>query len=171
MTMQEFVVEASELSPTCTRRAAILWKFVKLVAGIHIYAACFCECSDLLSQWRGYASSRYGYALGFKIPILQGLQNNAVFLLGKCIYDSRQQQTIVEEAIEYLLDEQRCEENLLMNDFMGILEYGEFFKHPSFLREQEWRLVCASVPKENKQQLRPGKSHDNTIYVAGYWFW
>lgn len=159
MTMlKEILAEESRLTPTRARRAYILWNYITLIGSLNIYATCFCECGDLLSQWRGYASSGYGYALGFKTLTLQNLQDDPVFLLGRCIYDRRLQETIVEEAIEYVLDEKRCEEHLVINDFMSIVEYGAFFKHSSFLNEQEWRLVCASIPKDNKKRFRQGKS-------------
>ena len=33
--------------------------------GPHLYAFCFCEDGDLLSQWRGYGVLGRGYAVGF----------------------------------------------------------------------------------------------------------
>jgi hypothetical protein len=33
--------------------------------GINIFAACFCEDGDLLSQWRGYSESGGGASIGF----------------------------------------------------------------------------------------------------------
>jgi hypothetical protein len=42
----------------------ILYKVDDLVETF--FAACFCEDGDLLSQWRGYAGRRGGYALGFR---------------------------------------------------------------------------------------------------------
>jgi hypothetical protein len=41
-------------------------------ATYHAYAACFCEDSDLLSQWRGYAGEG-GYAIGFRTAALASM--------------------------------------------------------------------------------------------------
>lgn len=69
---------------------------------INLFAACFCENGDLLSQWRGYAGGGQGYAIGFNSDTLQRATE---FKLGKCIYDPDLQHRIVEQAIQHCLDD------------------------------------------------------------------
>jgi hypothetical protein len=144
--------------PVRIERAGVLWKFANEIAGMEIYATCFCENGDLLSQWRGYAASGYGYALGLKSPILRNTVNgNPSLLLGKCIYDAKSQGKIIGEAVEYLLDEGPTDHDELIQEFLGVLTYGAFFKHPSFIEEQEWRLISIYGPSD-KRHFRRGKS-------------
>src|SRR5262249_11724987 len=43
------------------QRATLLWKLANNKEGTSMCVACFCEDDDLLSQWRGYARTGYGY--------------------------------------------------------------------------------------------------------------
>jgi hypothetical protein len=45
------------------------------IEAINIFAACFCENGDLLSQWRGYAASGGGSAIGFDSRVLKMLRS------------------------------------------------------------------------------------------------
>ena len=55
-----------------------------------IYVACFCEKSDLLSQWRGYGAGQ-GYAIGFERDGLNSLPSVSGYesFVRKAIYDVR----------------------------------------------------------------------------------
>jgi Protein of unknown function (DUF2971) len=143
--------------PVRIKRAHVLWMLVKQLAAMEIHATCFCENGDLLSQWRGYAASGYGYALGFRTSALKSLHDGPAYLLGKCIYETPEQVQIVEEAIEYVLDDKQCDEDFAVGEFLGTLTYGAFFKHPSFKEEQEWRLISIPGPTDQRR-FRRGKS-------------
>ncbi len=112
------------------------------------FVACFCENSDLLSQWRAYGANGSGYAIGFsskhmRDPDLPGLR------LRRVIYDGRQQRRLVAAVIKRVtatLKESGSEDDDildkisrfaadLLHDCMAV------FKHPAFAEEKEWRLV------------------------------
>jgi hypothetical protein len=62
---------------------------------INIFAVCFCENGDLLSQWRGYAGGKYGYSIGFDSDALMQIADRNEFTLGRCIYDTAVQRNII----------------------------------------------------------------------------
>lgn len=68
---------------------------------VNIFAACFCQDGDLLSQWRGYSGDGQGYAIAFDSRALTKLASVGNFTVGKCIYDTELQYTILKEAIEH----------------------------------------------------------------------
>ena len=63
------------------------------------FIACFCESSDLLSQWRGYANTGGGYALGFyfcnQTKIVQDETAELKPRLRKVIYDECAQRELL----------------------------------------------------------------------------
>jgi hypothetical protein len=65
------------------------------------YVSCFCEDGDLLSQWRAYSHRGAGYAIGFDLAKLRALSNpdDAGFLLGRVIYDRKEQMSILRGAL------------------------------------------------------------------------
>ena len=114
---------------------------------INIFASCFCEIGDLLSQWRGYTGGSHGYSIGFNSSVLAASGNRTGFTLGRCIYDPVQQRAVVDEAIEI------CVQGLPPNNPLRALQHGNlapllfrcgaFFKDASFGDEQEWRMVSS----------------------------
>jgi len=40
------------------------------ITDINVFAVCFCEQADLLSQWRGYSGERCGLSIGFRVAKL-----------------------------------------------------------------------------------------------------
>jgi hypothetical protein len=130
---------------------------------INIFAICFCEKSDLLSQWRGYAGNQ-GYSLAFSTNALMQATAVSNFVLGRCIYDQTLQRKIVEEAIAYCLDQGLM---FPMNRKFGyhgpladmLFRCGVFFKDVSFVEEQEWRLVSTTIMfHDNRLRFRFGNS-------------
>jgi len=109
-----------------------------------------------LSQWRGYAGSGYGYSLGFGTAFLKALRGNFGFVLGKCVYDELLQEQIVKETLEYLLNVPHGQKETV-RDFAAALQYGAFFKNPSFSEEREWRLVSFVPAQLAPIQFRKGK--------------
>ena len=112
------------------------------------YVACFSEKEDCLSQWRGYADDGKGMAIGFNKKILEQLfqfkRHNLKF--AKAIYDKNKQERYIEKLVK---------ENLRKMEVKGVQHVGlelntnykiEFSlcKHPSFVEEEEWRLVFTS---------------------------
>ncbi len=71
---------------------------------INIFAVCFCEDGDLLSQWRGYAGGSCGYSIGFDPDALMQIADRNGFVLGRCIYDPGVQREIIQQAIAHCIE-------------------------------------------------------------------
>ncbi len=116
---------------------------------INIFAVCFCENGDLLSQWRGYSGITHGYSIGFDPESLMHIASQTNFTIGRCIYDLEVQQAIIHEAITHCVNnEVDFSPSARRWGFHGpladiIFRCGGFFKDPSFKDEQEWRLISS----------------------------
>jgi len=113
-------------------------------------AICFCAKGDLLSQWRAYADSGKGCALGFDAPALSYSAGE----LFKVIYKEEEQVALIRETIDIVtqsmsasietLGEMQVEEILPTYSMMLRYHLNRMiftFKHPSFEEESEWRLI------------------------------
>jgi hypothetical protein len=109
----------------------------------HVYATCFCEKGDLLSQWRAYGGDG-GYAIGFRTEWLLDV--------------SASQDSIHFAKVTYGLDDARPRLDAMLNEVArpvagfpgatGNFRLMEFvlptvaaIKDPTFAEEQEWRLL------------------------------
>lgn len=121
--------------------------------GIPIYVACFSECEDLLSQWRGYGG-KLGYALGFSSTSLASIASKQGFKFEPVKYNNQEHEAllrpIVLELIEHFepgweapLDREKIEK-IFRPGMAQIAAKSAIVKHPSFSEEREWRLH--SVP-------------------------
>jgi hypothetical protein len=113
------------------------------------YAACFCERSDLLSQWRGYGGSEQGIAIMFKRNELANALKGLKATLFPVTYGQIKTKSEITQALsEKLADfeaaasvdghsvsEKRENAHSLLS---GLLPQ---FKHYGFKDEQEWRVV------------------------------
>lgn len=102
-----------------------------------MFIACFCEDSDLLSQWRGYGTDQ-GYALGFDIAQLKSLDLGEISPV----------QYGIKNPLEYFAQE--LDAATRPSAHPGIAEWhnSEFLlrrlalvKHPGFAEEREWRAL------------------------------
>jgi hypothetical protein len=124
---------------------------------INIFAVCFCENGDLLSQWRGYSGSSHGYSIAFNSKSLTHITSTKNFTIGKCIYDIDLQWAIVREAIAYCIEnEVDFSSSARKWGFHGpladlLFKCGGFFKDISFEEEREWRLVSSTIMYDDDQ--------------------
>src|ERR1700730_12689181 len=70
---------------------------------LHVYAACFCEEGDLLSQWRSYARQATGYAIEFSWAKLRN--RFALNRLGRVEYSEHSQREVLNQIVNSLLDD------------------------------------------------------------------
>jgi hypothetical protein len=140
----------------------VLKRFVNISMKVNVCVVCFCDDKDLLSQWRGYSGSNgYGYSIGFNTTKLKEIALKADFTLHRCIYDQIEQKKIIKEILNDY--EPRLTENIgditpLMRQFSSeIIKHGAYFKHPSFRKENEWRLISKPLDVCDLR-LRRGKS-------------
>ena len=88
-----------------TDKSYILNATIKLINTFkyNIFITCFSEEKDLLSQWKGYANSGFGYSIGFKFSQIIERQKMKYFnfaTLKKVIYDSDKQEEILTNTIK-----------------------------------------------------------------------
>jgi hypothetical protein len=123
----------------------------------HPFVFSFCESSNLLSQWRGYAGGGRGYSLGFNFynetriaANLSDFNDGKKPYLRKLIYNRQTQQKLVQdylqgvaaaarEALGRRLDFEAPE--IVMASQAVNLDMLVSFKHPAFEEEGEWRMV------------------------------
>lgn len=147
------------------------------------YIACFCERDDLLNQWRVYAGTGGGYALGLtakEIGLRWGeLHPTQDFVLRKVVYDIDIQKQLIFEVLELaakLLEE--ATQGISVADANNLIarcchfvrsevaDYLFCFKHPAFAVEEEWRLCHIVSPRqEDHVQYRDGP-YGLTPYVC-----
>ena len=123
---------------------------------VNICLASFCIDGDLLSQWRAYATTANGVALGFSRDFLAYLATRQEFQIWKCLYSPEQHERIIDELIDLLLrlhgEPQWSRQppygnGELWRSFTTVfLQVAPVLKHPSFHEEREWRLISAPVP-------------------------
>jgi hypothetical protein len=156
----------SEKTAACGR----LKRSLEGIQDINIFAVCFCQNSDLLSQWRGYAGGRYGYAIGFDTDQLMQTADKDRFILGPCIYDTAVQRQIIDEAVADCIQRELSTTTKASWGFHGpladvLFRCGVFFKDPAFADEMEWRLISPIVLYGNEMiQFRTGHSMITPYY-------
>lgn len=116
-----------------------------------VYICCFCERNNLLSQWRGYGANGSGVCIKFdkqKFSHLTGADClGGILRLWKVFYALRQQQGIIDKAIDYgwasggIDNEERAKRAAEAIQF-----FIPTFKNPDFAEEEEWRLIFTPDP-------------------------
>lgn len=139
-----------------------------------VYAVCFCEEGDVLSQWRAYGAMGDGYSIGLCADSLKRLSQHPDFhcKLRKVIYDAAKQLRLVADTVWGICDllEEACSklagaelDKLLCkakdNLDWQLKEYLYCFKYPAFSEEREWRLVhlCPATVYNQTLQFRTSK--------------
>jgi hypothetical protein len=148
------------------------------------YVACFCERDDLLNQWRVYAGSGGGFALGLKAREIDErnrpqLESQHQFFLRKVLYDEAKQHDLMAQLLEATAGVLATgstgmsieESNNLIARCCRFVsaeaaEYFICFKHPAFEVEQEWRLCYVPGPRDEPKVLFRHGQYGLTPYVS-----
>ena len=135
------------------------------VGDVRIFSCSFCEDGDLLSQWRGYSGSGYGFSVGLQAGVLAdvGKSSDPEFRFGQCIYNDELKKKIVEETFEHCLSPKIAspgQGSAVVPIFAStLMQCAAFFKDVSFSEEKEWRLVSFPVLiPHGRVDFRPGRS-------------
>ena len=135
-----------------------------------LYVVSFSEAGDLLSQWRGYASSG-GFCIGFDRSILAQIHPpHGESILKQCDYDPAIQNNKIQElilsgslALSHHSNSSKWDTADIPAVYQRIrikneaLVLSSHMKHPSFREEKEWRLVA--ICNERKHlHFRIGRS-------------
>jgi Protein of unknown function (DUF2971) len=131
-----------------------------------VYAVCFCQQGDLLSQWRSYGRHGGGYSLGFSSAALAALDQAVVGTLDffKVMYDRDDQHVAIfrfcdtaTQFLERYLESCSAEERLLAIEETGtrLGTMAQWFaarvKDSAFQEEQEWRLIYRMPSTADKE--------------------
>jgi hypothetical protein len=141
------------------------------VAQVNVCVVSFSEVPDQLSQWRAYAGD-YGFSLGLRTERLQAVASEQSFFLAPCIYDYREQESIIKEIVSFHIQEfhsraveQQGTETDKVRDGVSwqfvryLAGYAPLLKHASFAEEREWRLISQPMPVNHSQMAyRSGRS-------------
>lgn len=129
------------------------WFKERFTTGHGIYVVCFTSEGNLLSQWRAYCESSKGISIGFNHEKIVKQCDENKYLLGKCIYDNKQQEKIIKKIISFLFERAQHDgpdkkkhpsqsyHNTFENQLDLILQIGALIKNPFFAEEKEWRAV------------------------------
>jgi hypothetical protein len=142
---------------------------------VNVCVSCWSEHRDQLSQWRAYAKSRQGYALGLKAVDLKLRAQLAGWKFGKCLYkdeDKRTLSTLVAQQFwVHVGEHEKANPTLNVADRIALILHGfvfpyvAFFKHEGFSEESEWRLVSPMIRRTDPLfTVRPGTSFPITYY-------
>jgi hypothetical protein len=121
--------------------------------GIQVYAACFCEKPDLLSQWRAYSGEGTGYAIEFDWQKLAQRVAAADVFFGKVEYRESVQSDLIRAIVDPHLKAVSSQKEIHQTACCGptdsplaevlhlLAVARAFLKAGSFSEEQEWRMV------------------------------
>ncbi|WP_336628213.1 MULTISPECIES: DUF2971 domain-containing protein [unclassified Microbacterium] len=109
--------------------------------GFRVFAACFCEEGDLLSQWRGYAKGVGGFSLGFDPDILARDKGGASPLV-KVAYGPSEAQSLIEAIMPRIAPQPTGHPGAhAYTQAEQIVPIIARIKHPGFREEREHRLI------------------------------
>ena len=109
------------------------------------YAACFSKYRDDAAQWERYGHLGQGVCIAFHENLMQKMTGGAVSLQTVYYQKDMREHRLVEEFYRVIMGERRSSEmqremREIMNDAWI---QSAAFKHPSFAREKERRLVIS----------------------------
>ena len=159
------------------KRSGLNFTFEELVEILNskgqksVYISCFSREPDILSQWRAYAEDGRGVSIGFNLDMLKKADNlfvSEVIYTDDVVYGSN------ESGIEIVADTINIV--FSVNKIAGKEEQMEVFLHelipeliqyknPSFIEEQEIRLVYCEDMKFEKILDRNGAFREKWNYI------
>lgn len=135
-----------------------------------VYACCFCEEPDMLSQWRGYGAASQSVSIQFDTDQLVALARAQEFELSQVIYGKKQAMSLLRERLKSAEPSASIVRSLLGSDDpsaytaddarrTAVLDLAPRFKNDAFKEEREWRIIArAHVVKQVEYRTR-----DNVI--------
>jgi len=122
----------------------------------NVYACCFSEAGDMLSQWRAYADNGYGVSIGFSKDILLQFNSEEYGLkFRKISYNIIEHQEFAKRQVKKIIDTLK-EKNFyssVAEVFENDVDINCFMKMPAFEEEREWRLLIALNPELRINQI------------------
>lgn len=162
-----------ERSKIKKRKVHCLLENLQTIASMNVCVCSFSAERDLLSQWRAYSGKPGGYSIGFDTALIQKQGQAQGFILAQCIYDSKEQERLVQELVIGSLeidfntrpsrvDPKRSRTIVALrtggNFAMNIARLAPIIKSQAFYEEQEWRLISTAGVSVYDMSFRPGQS-------------
>ncbi|UPA25356.1 DUF2971 domain-containing protein [Shinella oryzae] len=128
-----------------------------------VYASCFCEHHDLLSQWRGYGNSNQTVSIQFRGRDLFRLARIYNFDLERVIYGRKHTMELLRERLAIAEDDPSLIQAIMNDNSIGpdemryarIINLAPRFKNEAFEEEKEWRIIAKQqVVKEVQYRVR-----------------
>lgn len=151
-------------------------------ADLGVYAICFCEDGDLLSQWRGYTTLGGGYSVQVAARQLQAMTQRVMQLsFVQVLYDRTTQQSLAKEILEgglsalptslaetHLIDPEVIYRAVGEQTGRAARTFSLRAKNPAFREEREWRLLYRQIEKSplNLERQFRATTRGVTPYVA-----
>jgi hypothetical protein len=129
------------------------------------YAACFCERTDLLSQWRAYGGNEQGISIAFDLGGLRLLASGKRSFLAPVEYglihgkatlrrNLRERLLAINEDDFIAMDESEKRDTV----YNVLSELIPRFKHKGFEDEREWRLAVQHATLRSSVNFRVNKN-------------
>jgi hypothetical protein len=122
-----------------------LTRVVEAIRHANIFITSLSEEADLLSQWRAYGSPGHRFSMGFRTSVLKQVAEAEGWSLHKCIYDPAEQKDAVGDEVDRAADlakRKKPHAGPFRTELIGI---ASRLKDPSFIEEEEWRLVSPLI--------------------------
>lgn len=119
---------------------------IDLITPRLLFAMCFSQNGDLLSQWRGYGSDGYGLAIGFKKDLFEKINIQNEFLHFKRVIYSKSEQRVryqdeVAAYVDFVSSRRNIESSAKAIQIISNTRLDSaIMKNPAFIEEEEWRL-------------------------------
>lgn len=132
-----------------------------------VYACCFCEETDMLSQWRGYGSASQSVSIQFRLDDLRTLARSHDFDLESVVYGKKHAIDLLRINLAAAEPTAKLFRAILEDPGLDaydvrrsrILSLAPRFKNDAFAEEREWRIIAkAHVVKQVEYRVR-----DNVI--------
>jgi len=115
-----------------------------------VFVCCFCEKSDLLSQWRGYAANGGGVAIEIDPKAFGYIARTdcpiGVMRFWKVFYQDEQKRSRVEQVLAFWAGQSVSRAVRAESTVATLRFFMPTFKNPRFAEEVEWRLIFTPGP-------------------------
>lgn len=151
------------------------WVTHRITNGHILFGASFRSNGNLLSQWRGYSRLGKGVSLGFDPSYILECARRQSFMIGRCIYDCNRQEKLIAQVIDSVEFHSRNHEaekgdsnpyhEIFAEIESDLLRIAAILKHPSFVEEEEWRVIS---PVVTDYLASPVKFREGTSMLVPY---
>lgn len=115
-----------------------------------VYASCFCENADMLSQWRGYGAASQSVSIQFDGPRLHHLADAYEFDLEGIIYGRKRAMELLRKRLEVEKSDANIMRLIYQDEHTGVdimrysrmINLGPRVKNEAFSEEKKWLIIA-----------------------------